>query len=155
MSEVRFQEIAYAARVHPKRAVVPAAWDRMQLDISNRAVPFQEPRGARANRVFVHGGTMPFVRIISSSSFQELQGGQVALLAAAIEKSVKAVVAMYPRRELLNEVWGYNKRTEFDTRTVDIHIAKLRKKIENNPKNPSLLVTVRGEGYRLSQLPSA
>jgi DNA-binding response OmpR family regulator len=53
------------------------------------------------------------------------------------------------RRELLNEVWGYNKRTEFDTRTVDIHIAKLRKKIEVDPKNPTRLVTVRGEGYKL------
>lgn len=53
------------------------------------------------------------------------------------------------RRELLNEVWGYNKRTEFDTRTVDIHIAKLRKKIELKPKSPDYLVTVRGEGYRL------
>ena len=53
------------------------------------------------------------------------------------------------RRELLSEVWGYNKRTEFDTRTVDIHIAKLRKKIEPDPKNPMTLVTVRGEGYRL------
>lgn len=54
------------------------------------------------------------------------------------------------RRELLSEVWGYNKRTEFDTRTVDIHIAKLRKKIEPDPKHPSRLVTVRGEGYRLT-----
>lgn len=53
------------------------------------------------------------------------------------------------RRELLSEVWGYNKRTEFDTRTVDIHIAKLRKKIEQNPSEPCLLITVRGEGYRL------
>jgi two-component system response regulator RegX3 len=54
------------------------------------------------------------------------------------------------RRELLSEVWGYNKRTEFDTRTVDIHIAKLRKKIEHDPKQPQYLITVRGEGYKLN-----
>ncbi len=53
------------------------------------------------------------------------------------------------RKELLSEVWGYNKSADVDTRTVDIHIAKLRKKIECNPKKPALLVTVRGEGYRL------
>ncbi|MCK5665306.1 MAG: winged helix-turn-helix domain-containing protein, partial [Thiotrichaceae bacterium] len=36
-------------------------------------------------------------------------------------------------------------------RTVDIHIAKLRRKIEEDPKQPKWLVTVRGEGYRLSR----
>lgn len=53
------------------------------------------------------------------------------------------------REELLSEVWGYAKNGNIETRTVDIHIAKLRRKIETSPKNPQLLVTVRGEGYRL------
>jgi two-component system response regulator RegX3 len=53
------------------------------------------------------------------------------------------------REELLHKVWGYGKNLEIETRTVDIHIAKLRRKIESDSKNPSLLVTVRGEGYRL------
>lgn len=54
-----------------------------------------------------------------------------------------------PRAELLAEVWGYDKPTLIDTRTVDIHIAKLRKKIELNSKAPQLLQTFRGEGYKL------
>jgi len=54
-----------------------------------------------------------------------------------------------PRQELLAEVWGYKKNNDIDTRTVDIHIAKLRKKIEINPKKPTLLQTIRGEGYKL------
>lgn len=54
-----------------------------------------------------------------------------------------------PREELLNKVWGYDKQLDIETRTVDIHIAKLRRKIELDPKEPSLLITVRGEGYRL------
>ncbi|WP_440876357.1 response regulator transcription factor [Thalassotalea sp. PLHSN55] len=54
-----------------------------------------------------------------------------------------------PRTELLTNVWGYAKPSLIDTRTVDIHIAKLRKKIEVNCKNPQLLVTFRGEGYKL------
>ena len=54
-----------------------------------------------------------------------------------------------PREELLTKVWGYARNLEIETRTVDIHIAKLRRKIENDPKQPESLITVRGAGYRL------
>ena len=53
------------------------------------------------------------------------------------------------RNELLREVWGYKEAKDIDTRTVDIHMAKIRKKIERNPKMPTHLVTHRGEGYQL------
>ncbi len=53
------------------------------------------------------------------------------------------------REELLKEVWDYKNTNDIDTRTVDIHIAKLRKKIEVEPKTPKHLVTHRGEGYQL------
>ncbi|TMP29411.1 DNA-binding response regulator [Pseudoalteromonas rubra] len=53
------------------------------------------------------------------------------------------------RDELLHQVWGYKTVGDIDTRTVDIHIAKLRKKIEQDPKSPRHLVTHRGEGYQL------
>ncbi len=53
------------------------------------------------------------------------------------------------RDALLTEVWGYKNCSDLDTRTVDIHMAKLRKKVEDDAKNPSLIVTVRGEGYML------
>ena len=53
------------------------------------------------------------------------------------------------RDELLSRVWGYAKHLELETRTVDIHIAKLRRKIEPEPARPRHLVTVRGAGYRL------
>ena len=53
------------------------------------------------------------------------------------------------RDELLREVWGYKSTDCLDTRTVDIHIAKIRKKIERDPKTPEHLVTLRGEGYQL------
>ncbi len=54
-----------------------------------------------------------------------------------------------PREELLARVWGYANHLEIETRTVDIHIAKLRRKIETDPANPEAIVTVRGAGYRL------
>lgn len=53
------------------------------------------------------------------------------------------------REELLSEVWGYARNLDIETRTVDIHVAKLRRKIEANPKEPANLITVRGAGYRL------
>jgi two-component system response regulator RegX3 len=53
------------------------------------------------------------------------------------------------RDELLEKVWGYAKNLDIETRTVDIHIAKLRRKIEPDPVQPRYLVTVRGAGYRL------
>ncbi len=53
------------------------------------------------------------------------------------------------REELLNKVWGYTKEMEIETRTVDIHIAKLRRKLEPDSTHPKYLITVRGAGYRL------
>ena len=53
------------------------------------------------------------------------------------------------REELLARVWGYANHLEIETRTVDIHIAKLRRKIETDSANPRVVVTIRGAGYRL------
>ena len=70
------------------------------------------------------------------------------------ETELLAYLANHPdrpvsREELLLKVWGYARNLEIETRTVDIHIAKLRRKIEADPKEPVNLVTVRGAGYRL------
>lgn len=54
---------------------------------------------------------------------------------------------VFNREQLLEKVWGYDYAG--DTRTVDVHIRWLRRKIENNPANPNRLVTVRGAGYKL------
>jgi two-component system response regulator RegX3 len=53
------------------------------------------------------------------------------------------------RDELLTRVWRYDRTAEIETRTVDIHIAKLRRKIEPVAGEPCNLITVRGAGYRL------
>ena len=53
------------------------------------------------------------------------------------------------RDELLTRVWGYDRSAEIETRTVDIQVAKLRRKIELDAKEPRSLITVRGAGYRL------
>jgi DNA-binding response OmpR family regulator len=53
------------------------------------------------------------------------------------------------REKLFSEVW----RTEYtgDTRTLDVHISWLRQAIEEDPRNPRYLKTIRGVGYRLDQ----
>ncbi len=53
------------------------------------------------------------------------------------------------REELLHKIWGYKEDMDIETRTVDIHVAKLRRKIESDPKTPSALLTIRGAGYKL------
>jgi DNA-binding response OmpR family regulator len=50
------------------------------------------------------------------------------------------------RRELLQRVWGGNSR-EMETRTIDMHVRRLREKLERDPARPALLVTVRARGY--------
>lgn len=54
--------------------------------------------------------------------------------------------ATLSRNELLHEVWGYEDGTF--TRTVDVHIASLRQKLEKDPKRPELILTVPGMGYK-------
>ncbi|MCC7413304.1 MAG: response regulator transcription factor [Gammaproteobacteria bacterium] len=70
---------------------------------------------------------------------------EMALLAYLNAHGGRAV----SREELLHKVWGYARHAQIETRTVDIHIAKLRRKIEVDPGEPVYLVTVRGAGYRL------
>jgi DNA-binding response OmpR family regulator len=57
------------------------------------------------------------------------------------------------RKELLQRVWGGNAY-EMETRAVDMHVRRLREKIEQDAANPTLIVTVRGKGYMLAREPS-
>jgi two-component system alkaline phosphatase synthesis response regulator PhoP len=56
--------------------------------------------------------------------------------------------ATLTREELLNEVWGYNSMPS--TRTVDVHVAWLRQKIEPNSRHPQFILTVHGLGYKFA-----
>jgi len=56
--------------------------------------------------------------------------------------------ATISRDELLNHVWGYHAMP--NTRTVDVHVAWLRQKIEPNPKHPQYVITAHGLGYKFA-----
>jgi two-component system, OmpR family, alkaline phosphatase synthesis response regulator PhoP len=56
--------------------------------------------------------------------------------------------AVVPREELLQKVWEY--QSEVSARTIDVHIAWLRQKLEDEPQNPKYIHTIRGKGHRFS-----
>ncbi len=56
--------------------------------------------------------------------------------------------ATLTREALLNEVWGYHAMPS--TRTVDVHVAWLRQKVEPNPRHPQYILTVHGMGYKFA-----
>jgi two-component system alkaline phosphatase synthesis response regulator PhoP len=78
------------------------------------------------------------------------KAGQLLDLSAREFKLLRYFVehrgAALTRDELLNEVWGYNAMPS--TRTVDVHVAWLRQKLEDNPRHPQYIITVHGLGYK-------
>jgi two-component system response regulator RegX3 len=96
--------------------------------------------------------SLPNIEIDTENLAGRNDSGEVAFTRREIE--VLAYLAEnadrpVSREELLLKVWGYARNSDIETRTVEIHIAKLRRKIEVDPGEPRNLVTVRGAGYRL------
>ncbi|WP_293817565.1 MtrAB system response regulator MtrA [uncultured Corynebacterium sp.] len=56
---------------------------------------------------------------------------------------------VFSREELLEQVWGYRKSS--DTRLVNVHIQRLRSKVEKDPDDPKIIQTVRGIGYKTGE----
>jgi two-component system alkaline phosphatase synthesis response regulator PhoP len=105
-----------------------------------RRVPFRTGQGIHqfgAIRVDLKRG-----RITRGDSHVSLSGRELQLLRYLIERAGQNV----PRSDILRTVWGYATGTF--TRTVDVHIASLRQKLELDPKRPELLLTVPGIGYK-------
>jgi DNA-binding response OmpR family regulator len=71
-----------------------------------------------------------------------LSAREFQLLRYFIERTGSTI----PRVELLRSVWGYDSNTM--TRTVDMHVASLREKLEENARHPELILTVAGVGYK-------
>lgn len=87
----------------------------------------------------------------------DLKGHQVLrdgvdLRLTPLEFDLLSVLARKPwqvfsREELLEQVWGY-RHSSADTRLVNVHIQRLRSKVEKDPDNPEVVLTIRGVGYR-------
>jgi len=84
-------------------------------------------------------------KVIRDSNETDLTSLEVDVLRYLIGQQGRVV----SRNDLLDKIWGYEKYPT--TRTIDNHILKLRKKIENDPNHPEHILTVYGGGYRFVQ----
>ncbi len=122
------------------------------LELLARVARLLSRQGAGVNGADSRGAVIRFgdVEIDAAARRVKRDGAEVSLtpkeyelLAALLRRRGAAVT----RRDLLDEVWGYP--TVIVSRTVDTHIAELRRKLERDPSNPRHIVTVRKVGYRL------
>jgi DNA-binding response OmpR family regulator len=115
---------------------------RLQARLSSNA--------SSATGAFVEAFVVGDLEILPAAHIVRRGGAEVELR----PKEFELLNALFARRgavmsrdELLRQVWGYHD--DVSTRTVDIHVVELRRKLERDPANPKLIVTVRKAGYRL------
>lgn len=82
--------------------------------------------------------------VVKNNETIELSAMEFKLLHFLIENQGE----VHSRDKLLDEVWGYDAMPS--TRTVDVHVAWLRQKLESNPKHPQFIHTVHGLGYKFT-----
>ena len=120
--------------------------------------PFRHPSELVARvRTRLRRSTLPSAGQISIGDLKidmvahEVTRGAKKILLTRLEFELLAALAKEPgrvfkREALLSEVWGYHHST--DTRLVNVHVQRLRSKVEVDPDNPEIVLTVRGVGYR-------
>lgn len=77
-----------------------------------------------------------------------LTGMEFSLLELLISRAGEAI----PRSEMLETLWGYSPERANDRRVVDVHVSRLRAKLEVDPDHPELILTARGLGYLFQRL---
>lgn len=92
--------------------------------------------------------------LVISTTAHTVKRGSVTLPLTPLEFDLLLALAKRPsqvftREALLDEVWGY--RNAADTRLVNVHVQRLRSKVERDPEHPEIVVTVRGIGYRAGE----
>ena len=85
--------------------------------------------------------------LLKENTAFELNDIETQILKILISKKNK----IFSRKDIINSVWGLNYFNHSDYRIIDLYISKLRSKIEDEPKNPVYIQTIRGLGYRFFQ----
>jgi two-component system response regulator MtrA len=98
-----------------------------------------------------HDGVIELCDLTIDVSAHEVKRGDQLLTLTPLEFDLLMTFARNPERvftreELLEQVWGYQDKS--DTRLVNVHVQRLRSKVERDPDNPSIVATIRGVGYR-------
>lgn len=89
--------------------------------------------------------------LVVDAAGHEVKRGEVRINLTPLEFELLLALASKPqqvftREMLLEQVWGYHYKA--DTRLVNVHVQRLRAKVEDDPDNPRIVMTVRGVGYR-------
>jgi DNA-binding response OmpR family regulator len=94
--------------------------------------------------------------VVDTNRRQVTQGGERVNLTytefSLLELLFREPGRIVPRAEILEQLWGYPPRRSADLRVVDVYVARLRGKLEPDPRNPELILTVRGIGYSSQRL---
>jgi OmpR family response regulator RpaB len=77
-----------------------------------------------------------------------LTGMEFTMLELLLSRSGEPI----SRLDMLEQVWGYKPERSSDSRVVDVHISRLRGKLEDDPDNPELIITARGLGYMFQRI---
>lgn len=80
-----------------------------------------------------------------------LTGMEFGLLELLLSRSGEPL----SRADILTRIWGYTPERHADTRVVDVHVSRLRAKLESDPENPELILTARGLGYMFQRIISS
>ena len=89
--------------------------------------------------------------VVVDVAAHEVRRGSEVIALTPLEFELLVALASKPqqvfsREMLLEQVWGYHYKA--DTRLVNVHVQRLRAKVEIDPDNPKIVMTVRGVGYR-------
>jgi len=100
---------------------------------------------------------LSFEHIRIDTQRYEVWRGDTEIELTALEFNLLKTLATYPgmvlsREQLLQKVWGYDFYG--DERVVDVHIGRIRQKLELDPANPQFVLTIRGVGYKFEDEPS-
>ncbi len=112
----------------------------------------------RREKVYAQRKKRPVINVkdlvLDLGAFEVKKRGESIRLTATEFKLLRALAEnsdqVLSRDQLLDSVWGLKAEGVF-TRTVDVHIGRLRKKIEDDPQRPRYILTVPGMGYKMSQ----
>jgi two-component system response regulator MtrA len=106
---------------------------------------------ARLRPVAEDGGIITVGELTMDPRSYEVKRAGVKISLTPLEFKLLHTLAVKPqqvfsREMLLEQVWGYQYKA--DTRLVNVHVQRLRSKVEEDPENPKIVTTVRGHGYR-------
>ena len=113
----------------------------------------------RRGRAGEPGGAPPlrFRRLVIEPEARRARKDGAPIELTTVEFDLLYGLARHPgrvlsREQLIEQVWGYDYYG--DERVVDVHVGHLRHKVEDDPANPAMIVTVRGAGYRFEDEPA-